>query len=213
MSAAALVLVVDLLGTFAFAINGAFTAAKAVRLDIVGVLVLGVLTAVGGGLMRDVLIGAVPPAAFTDWYYLAVAGAGALLAFFISRPSRLLTRPILVLDAIGLSLFCVVGAQKALAFGLDPVPAILMGALTAVGGGTIRDITIGQVPSVLTSGLYAIPALVGASIAVLAARAAEFGVPIAVLAAVTCFAIRMVGVWLKLEAPKHPGAGQDRLNP
>lgn len=205
MSAATLVLVIDLLGTFAFAVNGAFTATRTVHLDIVGVLVLGVMTAIGGGLMRDVLIGAVPPAAFTHWYYLAVAGAGALIAFFVGRPSRLLRWPIEVLDAIGLSLFCVVGAQKALDFGLDPVPAILMGALTAVGGGTIRDITIRQVPSVLTSGLYAIPALVGATIAVLAARAAVFGVPAAVLAAVTCFAIRMVGVWLNLEAPKHRG--------
>lgn len=205
MSAADFVGIIDVLGTFAFAVNGAFTATRMVRLDIVGVLVLGVITAIGGGIMRDVLIGAVPPSAFTHWYYLAAAGGGALIAFFISRPSRLLTVPILVLDAIGLSLFCVTGAQKALEYGLDPAAAIIVGAITAVGGGTIRDIAIGQVPSVLTSGLYAIPALVGAAVEVLSAPTLVFGIPVALIAATTCFVIRMIGVKFKLEAPKASG--------
>ena len=205
MSSADFVLMIDLLGTFAFAVNGAFTATRTVRLDIVGVLVLGLMTAVGGGIMRDVLIGAVPPDAFTHWYYLAAAAGGALLAFFISRPSRLLTGPILILDAIGLSLFCVTGAQKALEYGLDPAAAIIVGAIAAVGGGTIRDVTIGQVPSVLTSGLYAIPALVGAAIDVLAAPSWVVGIPVAVVGATICFVIRMAGVWFKLEAPKASG--------
>jgi len=211
MSSADFVLMIDLLGTFAFALNGAFTATRTVRLDIVGVLVLGVTTAIGGGIMRDVLIGAVPPSAFTHWYYLAAAGGGALLAFFISRPSRLLTGPILIFDAIGLSLFCVTGAQKALEYGLDPAAAIIVGAIAAVGGGTVRDIMIGQVPSVLTSGLYAIPALVGAAIDVRVAPSQVLGIPVALVAATICFVIRMVGVRFKLEAPKasrHPGAPQ-----
>ena len=211
MSSADFVLMIDLLGTFAFALNGAFTATRTVRLDIVGVLVLGVTTAIGGGIMRDVLVGAVPPSAFTHWYYLAAAGGGALLAFFISRPSRLLTGPILIFDAIGLSLFCVTGAQKALEYGLDPAAAIIVGAIAAVGGGTVRDIMIGQVPSVLTSGLYAIPALVGAAIDVRVAPSQVLGIPVALVAATICFVIRMVGVRFKLEAPKasrHPGAPQ-----
>ena len=205
MSADEFVLIIDLLGTFAFAVNGAFTATRAVRLDIVGVLVLGVITAIGGGIMRDVLIGAVTPTAFTHWYYLAVAGGGALIAFFISRPSRLLTVPILVLDAIGLSLFCVTGAQKSLDYGLDPAAAIIVGAITAVGGGTIRDIMVRRVPSVLTSGLYAIPALVGATIVVLVTPSTLLGIPVALVAATICFGIRMVGVRFKLEAPKASG--------
>jgi len=205
MSSAEFVLVIDLLGTFAFAVNGAFTATRAVRLDIVGVLVLGVMTAIGGGILRDLLIGAVPPSAFTHWYYLAAAGGGALIAFFISRPSRLLTIPILVLDAIGLSLFCVTGAQKALEYGLDPAAAIIVGTIAAVGGGTIRDIMIRQVPSVLTSGLYAIPALVGAAIDVLVAPSTVLGIPVALMAATICFLIRMLGVRFKLEAPKTSG--------
>lgn len=201
MRSALFVLLFDLLGTFAFALNGAFTAARTVRLDIVGVLVLGVVTATGGGMIRDVLLGAVPPAAFTEWYYLAVAGSAALIAFFITRPHWLLRKPMLVLDAIGLSLFCVVGARKALAFGLDPAPAILLGAVTAVGGGTVRDVLIGRVPSILSSGLYAIPALIGASIAVLFAAGSEAGFPVGLLAAAVCFAIRMAGLKFRLNAP------------
>jgi uncharacterized membrane protein YeiH len=204
MSAADLVLTLDILGTATFAFNGAFTASRAVRLDIVGVLALGVITAIGGGLARDVLIGAIPPAAFTTWYYLAVAGGAALVAFFISRPPRALRRPMLILDAIGLSLFCVVGAQKALDFGLDPAPAVILGAVTAVGGGTIRDMLIGRVPSVLTSGLYAIPALAGATVAVAAVRSEVFGVPVAFLAAALCFVIRMIGLRYNLNAPTPP---------
>jgi uncharacterized membrane protein YeiH len=202
--AADLVLALDVLGTATFAFNGAFTASRAVRLDIVGVLTLGMLTAIGGGLVRDVLIGAIPPAAFTHWYYIAVAGGAALVAFFISRPPRALRTPMLVLDAVGLSLFCVVGAQKALAHGLDPAPAVILGAVTAVGGGTLRDVLIGQVPTVLTSGLYAIPALAGATVAVAALRSEVFGIPVASLAAAVCFVIRMIGVRYNLNAPTPP---------
>jgi len=112
-------------------------------------------------------------------------------------------------DAVGLSLFCVVGAQKALDFGLMAAPAIILGAVTAVGGGTIRDMLIGDVPSVLTSGLYAVPALVGAAIAVATVRDEVLGVPGAVLAASVCFAIRMIGVRFKLNAPVPPSWGKD----
>lgn len=204
MSGAVFVLILDLLGTFAFALNGAFTAVRQVRLDIVGVMVLGITTAVGGGIIRDVLIGAIPPIAFQEWYYLAVASTGALIAFFLTGPNRHLRRSVLVLDAIGLSLFCVVGAQKALAFGLDPVPAILMGTVTAVGGGTLRDIMTGQVPTILTSGLYAIPALIGATIATIAGWWPLLGgvaIPLSVIAAGVCFGIRMIGIRFKLSAP------------
>lgn len=209
MSPTDMVLALDVLGTFAFAVNGAFTASRKVRLDIVGILALGIITAVGGGMIRDVVIGDVPPAAFTQWYYLAVAAGGALLAFFISRPPRLLYRSMLVLDAVGLSLFCVVGALKAVEFGLSPAPAIALGAVTAVGGGTVRDVLIGEIPSVLTSGLYAIPALLGASVAV-ATVGTGVGAAGAVAGAVLCFGIRMVGLRYRLNAPTarhHRDAG------
>lgn len=201
MSATDVVLALDLLGTFAFAVNGALTAARRVRLDIVGILTLGVITALGGGIVRDVLIGAIPPIAFTRWYYIAVAAGASLLAFFISRPPRLLHHSILVLDAVGLSVFCVVGAQKALHFGLAPVPAIILGAIAAVGGGTLRDVLIREVPSVLTSDLYAIPALVGAAIAALTFGDELLGVSGAVVGAATCFLIRLMALRFRLQAP------------
>src|SRR5918998_878703 len=135
-------LALDLLGTFAFALNGALTALRVARLDIVGVVTLGMVTALGGGIIRDLLIGAVPPATFSDWRYLAVATAGGLVAFAVGRQLERLTLPINLLDAAGLSLFAVTGASKALDFGLGAVQAVILGAVTAVGGGTLRDVLV-----------------------------------------------------------------------
>src|SRR5699024_7603211 len=163
MSTELLRLLLDLLGTFAFALNGALTAARVARLDIVGVITLGMITALGGGIIRDVLLDDLPPATFRDWRYLAVAAAGALIAFiFFMVASRLrrLAVPIEILDAVGLSVFAVTGASKAMEFGLGPTQVIILGAVTGVGGGTIRDALVGQIPSVMSEGLYAIPALV-----------------------------------------------------
>lgn len=194
----------DLLGTFAFALNGALTALRAARLDIVGVVTLGMITAIGGGVIRDVLIGDIAPAAFGDWRYLGVAVLGSLLAFFFNSGLGRLSRPIVVLDAVGLSLFAVVGASKALDYGLGPVPAVMLGAITAVGGGTLRDVLTLQVPTVLRSELYAIPALLGACLVVVSLQA-DLGSYSAVGAAAACFALRMVGVRFDLHAPGPPG--------
>jgi len=126
-----LLLVLDLVGTFVFGLNGALTAVRTARLDIVGVVTLGVITAVGGGIIRDVLIGAIPPATFRDWRYLALATCGALIAFVASRRLARLEMPIVVLDAVGLSVFAVMGTAKARLYGLEPGPAILLGVVTA----------------------------------------------------------------------------------
>jgi uncharacterized membrane protein YeiH len=203
-------LVLDLAGTFAFALNGALTAVCTAHLDIVGVITLGMITAVGGGIIRDVLLGALPPATFVDWRYLAVAATGGLIAFLFSRWLTRVRNPIDVLDAAGLSLFAVTGAGKALELGVGPAQAIILGAVTGVGGGTLRDVLIRQVPSVLSSGLYAIPALVGAALFVVADRVGVqdvLGVPVALGAAVVCFLIRMVGLHFGIDAPKPPGTG------
>jgi uncharacterized membrane protein YeiH len=203
-------LVLDLVGTFAFALNGALTAVRAAHVDIVGVVTLGMITAVGGGIIRDILLGALPPATFVDWRYLTVAAAGGLIAFLFSRGLSRFTSPIDVLDAAGLSLFAVTGAGKALELGVGPVQAIILGTVTGVGGGTVRDVLIRQVPSVLSSGMYAIPALVGAALAVVATSSGVnqvLGAPVALGAAAVCFVIRMVGLHFRLDAPKPPGAG------
>lgn len=200
-----LYLVLDLTGTFAFALNGALTAVRVARLDIVGVVTLGMITAIGGGMIRDVLLGDLPPATFSDWRYLAVAAGGSLVAFLFGRGLDRMATAIVLLDAAGLSLFAVSGALKSLDFGVGPAQAVILGAITGVGGGTLRDVLIREVPAVLTSGLYAIPALVGALIVVVADELGAPGLAAAVAAAGVCFAVRMAGVRFGLEAPAPPG--------
>lgn len=198
-------LVVDLLGTFAFALNGALTAIRTVRVDIVGVLVLGLVTATGGGIIRDVLLDRLPPSTFTDWRYLTTAFAGSLIAFLVGRRLERISGAIDVFDAIGLSFFAVNGALAALAAGAGPLQATLLGVVTAVGGGTIRDVLIRQVPTVLSSGLYAVPAAVAAGGAV-ALFASGIGVwPLLTLAAAACFVLRMVGLRRGWRAPVARG--------
>jgi uncharacterized membrane protein YeiH len=194
-------LVLDLTGTFAFALNGALTALRATRLDIVGVVTLGMITALGGGTIRDVLLDALPPATFVDGRYLAVAASGGLIAFLFGRHLDRITGAINVLDAAGLSLFAVTGALKALDLGFGAAQAVIVGAITAVGGGTIRDVLIRRVPSVLSSGLYAIPALIGATAVVLPRLSGASGSVVTIGAAALCFVIRMVGVRYDLNAP------------
>ncbi|MFC8193316.1 trimeric intracellular cation channel family protein [Cellulomonas sp. NPDC057328] len=209
MSDVPVLLVLDLLGTFAFALNGALTAVRVARVDLVGVVTLGIITGVGGGIVRDVLLGALPPASFRDGRYLAAAAAGGVLAFLFGRGLQRFQRPIDVLDAAGLGLFAVTGAGKALALGAGPAQAVILGVVTAVGGGTMRDVLVRRVPVVLTSELYAIPALVGATLAVLAAAGGVdevLGAPAALGAALACFAVRMVGLHYGLDAPRPPGA-------
>jgi uncharacterized membrane protein YeiH len=200
-----LLLALDLTGTFIFGLNGALTAVRVARLDIVGVVTLGMITALGGGVIRDVCIGSIPPATFRDWRFFALAAAGGLIAFALSRRLDRLETPITVLDAIGLSVFAVIGTNKALAFGLGIGPALLLGVVSGVGGGTIRDTLVGQIPTVLRSELYAIPALVAAAITVATMRLGVYGLPAALGAAAVCFAIRMLGVRFGLNAPTPPG--------
>jgi uncharacterized membrane protein YeiH len=204
-----LLLVLDLVGTFVFGLNGALTAVRVARLDVVGVVTLGMVTALGGGVIRDVLIGSIPPATFRDWRYFALAFGGGLIAFALSRRLDRLEMPITVLDAIGLSVFAVIGAEKAVHYGLGIWPAVFLGVVTAVGGGTIRDTLVRQIPTVLRSDLYAIPALLAAGITVAAMRMGVYGLPAALGAAAVCFAVRMLGVRFGLNAPSPPGTGSE----
>ena len=205
-TAAPALLALDLAGTLAFAVNGALTALRVARLDIVGVVTLGMITALGGGIIRDVLLGSLPPATFNDWRYLAVAAGGGLVAFAFGRQLERLTALITVMDAAGLSLFAVTGAVKALELGLGPAQAVILGAITGVGGGTLRDVLVRRIPSVLSSGLYAIPALVGATATVVVTELGVYNVGTGVAAAALCFGIRMLGVHLDLDAPMPPAA-------
>jgi uncharacterized membrane protein YeiH len=200
-------IVLELSGTFVFALNGALTAMEAENLDLVGVVVLAVLTALGGGIIRDVLIDFLPPSALRDWRYLAVAGGAGVIAFVARRlwvrvrVRRLMT----VFDAAGLALFCVTGTTVAFAAHLGPFQSAVLGTITAVGGGTIRDVVIRRVPTVLSSGLYAVPAACGATLTALALDFHFYDGFLAVAAALLCFTIRMIGVTFNLNLPtSHP---------
>ena len=208
MTGPPLLLVLDLVGTFAFGLNGALTAVRVARLDIVGVLALGVITALGGGIIRDVLIGAIPPATFRDSRYMALAVGGALVAFGLSRRLDRLETPIVVLDAVGLSVFAVIGAEKALEFGLGVGPAILLGGVTGVGGGVIRDALVGEIPVGVARGPVRDPCA-GRGRAYRRRRPGRDldGLPAALGAATVCFAIRLLGVRFRLNAPGPPDGG------
>lgn len=155
--------VLEIVGVFAFALSGAALAVRR-QFDIVGILVLAVLTAVGGGVLRDVLLGDVPPPAFIEWQYFAAPVAAALVTFLWHPAVERLSRAVLVLDAAGLGLFCVSGTVKALDYGLGVLPAAALGVTTGVGGGLLRDVVARETPVLVdpASQLYAIPAIVGA---------------------------------------------------
>lgn len=183
----------DLVGTFVFALSGAMAGVKR-KLDLFGVLVLSFVAANTGGITRDVLIGVVPPGAIDDWRYLAVSLTAGLITFFF--PSVLARRwnPVLVFDAAGLALFAVSGTHKALAHGLNPVMATLLGMLTGIGGGMARDVLLADVPIVLRAELYAVAALLGAAVVVIADRLQLPSGPAVLVGAALCFGLRVVAL-------------------
>src|SRR4051812_24304478 len=156
----------DLGGTFVFALSGAVAGVKH-RLDIFGVLVLSFVAATAGGIARDVMIGATPVAALSDWRYVAVSLLAGLLTFYCYPPIARWSSAFLIFDAAGLALFAVTGATKAISYHLGPVSAALLGMLTGIGGGMARDILISEVPVVMRADLYAVAALAGAAVVVI----------------------------------------------
>lgn len=189
----ALLLVLDLGGTFVFAISGAMVAVKH-RLDILGVLVLAFVTGNAGGMTRDVLIGAVPPAAIADWKYLLVSIAAGLITFLWYPVTDRLRTHMLWFDAIGLAFFAVSGAEKALLFGISPAMAAILGMLTGVGGGMLRDMLVTEIPVVLRADLYAFAALAGASVVVGGHLLEIPPVMTTAVGGVLCFALRFFAI-------------------
>lgn len=188
-----LLLVLDLAGTFVFALSGA-TAAVRRGLDLFGVLVLSFAAASSGGIARDLLIGAVPPAAISDWRYLGVSLCAGVITFFWCPYIERLQNPVRMFDAAGLALFAVAGAEKALAFGLNPLMAALLGMLTGIGGGMARDLLLTEVPMVLRADLYALAALAGATLVVLGSMTAFPPAVSAIAGAALCFGLRMMAL-------------------
>lgn len=188
-----LLLVLDLLGTFVFALSGAAAGVKN-RLDLFGVLVLSFAAANSGGIARDLLIGAVPPAVVGDWRYLAVSLVAGTMTFYWYSAIDRLRSPVLMFDGAGLALFAVAGTQKALAFGLGPVMAALLGMLTGIGGGMARDLLLAEIPTVLRADLYAIAALAGAAV-VVTGHLLQLPSPATTIAgAALCFGLRLMAM-------------------
>jgi len=197
-----LLLFFDFAGTLVFAVEGAMAAENG-DLDLLGAMVLAFATALGGGIIRDLLIGAVPPNSIRDWRYGAIAFAAAGIEILFPNPAHGIPASVLtVLDAAGLSLFAVAGAEKALSFGINPLLAVLMGGITGVGGGTIRDVLLAQVPNVLKADVYASAALAGAAVVVIGIKLKLPRAAAAIAGGVICFLLRVVSVWLHWNLPK-----------
>jgi uncharacterized membrane protein YeiH len=203
-------LMLDLVGTFVFAISGAMAGVKR-QLDLFGVLVLSFVAGNFGGIARDVCIGSVPPNAISDWRYLAVSLLAGMFTFYRSSIIDKLKSPVLVFDAAGLGLFAVAGTHKALIFGLNPLMAILLGMLSGIGGGMSRDVLLAQVPTVMRADLYATAALAGSSMVVIGPVLHMPSAVAMLLGALLCFGLRLLAVqqgWhLPLaQTPKQPNA-------
>ncbi len=194
----------DIGGTFVFALSGATVAVKH-RLDLFGVLVLSFAAGNSGGIARDVMIGALPPAAINDWRYVAVCIFAGMITFFWYRIIDRLSSPVLVFDAAGLALFAVSGAGKALAFHAGPVAATLLGMLTGIGGGMVRDVLVREIPTVLRTELYAVAALIGAATVVIGRMLHLPSAAAATAGAVLCFGLRFMAMRFGWHLPiAHP---------
>jgi len=186
--------VLDLVGTFVFAVSGAVSGVKH-RIDLFGVLVLSFVAATAGGIIRDVLIGASPPASIKDWRYIALSLVAGCVTFFWYPLIAKMKSPVQLFDAFGLALFAVVGAGKAMAFHLGAGAAVLMGVLTAIGGGMARDILVAEVPVVFTAELYAVAALAGASVVVIGdAFFPRFAAVAPAIGGIVCVALRLLAI-------------------
>lgn len=210
-----LLLVFDLAGTFVFAISGAMLGVQR-RLDIFGILVLSFAASSAGGIVRDLLIGAIPPAGISDWRYLAVSLAAGLLTFICYSPLARLRVAILIFDAAGLALFAVAGAEKALAHGLNPLMAALLGMLTGVGGGIARDVLVARTPAVLQRDLYAVAALAGAGVVVVGHLLNWPVVLTTIAGACICFWLRLFAIRYGWNLPtarptEGDGAGAEQV--
>lgn len=201
------ILTLDLLGTFVFALSGATVGVRH-RLDLFGVMVLSFVAATSGGMVRDVLIGDHPPAALADWRYLAVCCLAGAITFYRVGLVEHLRNPVRMFDAAGLALFAVLGTQKALAFDLNPVSAVLLGMLTGIGGGMARDILVARTPVVLQSELYAVAAIAGALVVVVGNWLKWPSAPVMLAGAALVFTLRFMAIrrsWsLPIAGPASP---------
>jgi len=197
--------VLQLIGVGVFAVSGALAAVRA-RLDVFGVAVVGVTTALGGGVIRDVVLGVHPPTALRDWPFLAVAAVASLAVFWLHPQVVRLRRAMLLADAVGLGLFVTSSTATALALGVPRYDAWLVGMTVGIGGGVIRDLLLREIPLVLRREIYALAALAGGVLVVLGDWLALPAGPVALVGAALVVVIRVVALWRRWNAPTAPGA-------
>ncbi|WP_298107540.1 trimeric intracellular cation channel family protein [Bradyrhizobium sp.] len=186
-------IVLDLTGTFVFALSGGLAGTKG-GLDLFGVMVLSFAAGNSGGITRDLLIGAVPPGAVGDWRYLGVSLLAGLVTFYFSPLIVRMSHAVLVFDAAGLALFAVAGSSKALSFGLNPVMATVLGMVTGIGGGMVRDVLLAEIPTVLRADLYAVAALAAAAIVVIGHMLQLPVAAVTAIALISCFLLRVMAI-------------------
>ena len=188
-----LTLSLNLIGTFAFGLSGGILAVRK-QMDLFGVLVLSVATGLGGGITRDIILGHLPPTTLSDWRYLAAAGFAGLLVFLWYNRVEHHGKFITAFDAAGLSIFTVTGTTIAVDSGLGPAAAVLLGMLTGVGGGVLRDVLAAEVPLIFRSEIYAVASMLGAIVIIIATQAGFSRTVSEVIAALATFSLRMVSV-------------------
>ncbi|GAA3558577.1 trimeric intracellular cation channel family protein [Nonomuraea rosea] len=197
----------DLVGIFVFALSGALMGVRK-RLDVVGMGVLAEMTALGGGVVRDLILN-VRPTAFISLGYVLVPVAATVIVFFWHPHVARVMPAILVLDAAGLGLFCAVGTEKALEYGLNPLHAALLGVVTAVGGGMLRDVLAGEIPTLLYDRqLYALPALLGSGVMAALTVYGLHGWPATLAAALLAFGFRLAAMRRNWRAPLARGISE-----
>lgn len=191
----------DIFGTLAFAISGAFRAVK-YELDLLGVIVLAIFTGVGGGIIRDTLLGQTPPTALIDQVYIITCTVGALLVFWLAPKIAKRWDLVMSADALGLSLFTAMGAAKAESLGANSLTIILMAMITSSGGGVIRDLFVREIPAVLQSDFYATAALLGGATYVLTSKLGAGETATVITTIAVTLILRVLAMNLKLSLPK-----------
>jgi uncharacterized membrane protein YeiH len=202
----------DLLGTLVFAFSGALLAARR-GFDIFGIVVLAIAAGTAGGVLRDLLLGATPPVALGDWRYVAVCTAAAVFVFVLSTEAGRVEGLVRVLDAFGLGLFAAAGSTKAIDAGIGSTAVVLLGVLTAVGGGVARDLLAGLVPAVLRTEIYAIAALLGSVLIVVAVNLGVSLSTAALLGAIFTILLRLVAMRFGWQAPHRAGIPRPETAP
>ncbi len=191
----------DILATFVFALSGAFRAVKH-ELDLLGLLVLATATGIGGGVIRDVVCGDTPPMAFKDETYLLVCLLAGFLVFLLAPLIARRWDVVMIADAIGLGLFSAIGAQKAMSLGLGPLGVMFSGAVTATGGGIIRDILVRRIPDVIQEDFYASAAIAGGAVFYLAARCGLSDLRAFTFSLVVTVCLRLIAMYKGMRLPK-----------